>query len=127
VELSALAVLVALLQYLVIVGAVGWARGRYKVTAPAVTGNEMFERYLRVQQNTVELLVAFVPACLLFGAWVSDAWAAVLGLLFVVGRALYFVEYVRAPRSRGPGFGLSFLAVAALVMGALYGTALELL
>ena len=56
----------ALLQYIAFGILVGKARGRYGVKAPAITGNDIFERYFRVQQNTLELLVVMLPAMWLF-------------------------------------------------------------
>jgi hypothetical protein len=52
----------ALLEYLIIGTLTGQARGRYGVKAPAVTGHPIFERWMRVQQNTIEQLVVFLPA-----------------------------------------------------------------
>lgn len=48
--------------YLVITINVGRARAKYKILPPATTGDENFERVLRVQQNTLEQLVFFLPA-----------------------------------------------------------------
>lgn len=111
----------ALLEYIYFAVAVGRARGKFGVTAPATTGNPVFERYYRVQVNTLELLVCFVPAMYMFGYYVSSVWAAVLGSVFLIGRALYFVAYVKDPAQRGPGFGLSMLPVLSLILGGLYG------
>ena len=113
--------LLALLQYVFFGAAVGRARGRYGVAAPAVTGHEVFERYFRVQQNTLELLVVLLPALWLFALYVSTSWAALLGVVYLVGRAVYFVSYVREPARRELGFGLSMFPVLALLAGALIG------
>src|SRR5258708_13698810 len=51
----------ALLQFIVFGFRVGAARGRYGVKAPAITGNETFERFFRVQQNTLDHLISFLP------------------------------------------------------------------
>jgi uncharacterized MAPEG superfamily protein len=80
-----------------------------------------------VQQNTMEQLVMFVPAMWLFGTWVSATWAAVLGLVFVVGRVVYLVGYVADPAKREIGFTLSALPVVILLLGALWGTGRALL
>ena len=114
-------VLVALVEYLLFGMLVARARGRYAVPAPAVAGNPHFERYFRVQQNTLELLVVFVPAVWLYGLYLSPRWASILGALFVLGRALYARGYIAAPEKREMGFGLSFTALVALVIGALIG------
>ena len=102
---------------------VGRARGKYGVKAPAVHGHEVFERYFRVHYNTLELMVAFVPAMWLFGTYVSPGWAAGLGLVYVVGRIAYFVGYVADPAKREIGFGLSVLPILVLLVGGLWGTA----
>ena len=55
-------VMLALVQYFYFIIEVGRARGRFGVAAPATSGNEEFERYFRVQQNTLEQLIMFIPA-----------------------------------------------------------------
>ncbi len=93
----ALVGLLALLQYMVFAMLVGRARGKYGVKAPAITGHEVFERYFRVQQNTLELLVVFLPALWLFALYVSATWAALLGAAYLVGRVVYLRGYVADP------------------------------
>ena len=112
---------VALVEYYVFTMQCGRARGRLGVPAPAITGNAEFERYLRVQYNTIEQLVIFLPALFGFAHFVSPAWAAALGVVFIVGRALFARGYVRDPARRGPGFGLTLLANTALLLGSLLG------
>lgn len=116
---TALVASLALVVYMGIVVSVGRARLRYEVEAPAVTGHPIFERHFRVQQNTVEQLVIFFPALFLFAHFASDGWAAILGLGFIAGRVIYAIGYVKDPGRRGPGFLISTLANAALVVGAL--------
>jgi len=65
---------------------VGQARGRYGVKAPAVTGHELFERTYRVQMNTLELLVAFLPLLFIAGKYWPQAWVAAVGAVFLMGR-----------------------------------------
>jgi hypothetical protein len=114
----------ALLQYLFFGMAVGAARGRHGVKAPATTGNEIFERYYRVQMNTLELLIVLVPALPLFAYYVSVRWAVVLGLVYVVGRFVYFFAYVKAPEKRGLGYLLSYVPAVAMLVGGLGAAAL---
>jgi len=116
----------ALLQFIYFGLAVGRARGIYKCPAPATTGNEIFERYFRVQMNTLEQLVVFVPALLLFATKVDPRWAAGLGAVYLVGRVLYFTAYVRDPAKRGPGFGLTAIPNLVLVVGGLIGAMRDL-
>ena len=111
----------ALLQYLVFGFKVGRARGRYAVKAPAVTGNEVFERHFRVQQNTLEQLVVFLPGLYLFSHYFEPRVAAVFGLIYLVGRELFAFNYVKEPAKREVGFSLSFLPSVILVLGGLFG------
>jgi glutathione S-transferase len=111
----------ALVQFLFFCFAVGKARGTYKVAAPATTGNEMFERYFRVQMNTLELLVIFVPSILIFGQYFGAYVAIALGVIYLVGRLIYFTNYVKDPKSRSMGYGLSALPVMILLAGSIFG------
>ena len=67
----------------------------YNIAAPAVSGNEMFERVFRVHMNTQEQLVVFLPALWIFAGYISPLWAAGLGAVFIVGRAIYASSYVK--------------------------------
>lgn len=113
-ELVLLIVVLALLEYTLFSFQVGMARGKYQVKAPAITGHAVFERHYRVQMNTLEQLIVFIPAILAF-SWLAEAqnWpgneiAAALGVVWIVGRALYARSYVRDPATRGLGFMLTF-------------------
>jgi glutathione S-transferase len=125
-ELVYLSIVLALLEYAVMAALVGRARGKYGVQAPATTGHPEFERVNRVHVNTLENLVLFIPAVLIFAVYVSAAWAAALGFLFVVARALYAVGYVRAPEKRAVGAGLTGIVNMALLLGGLAGLVLAL-
>jgi glutathione S-transferase len=117
----------ALLEFVVFGFAVGRARVRYNVPAPAMSGNPVFERYFRVQMNTLEQLVIFAPALFMFAYLVNAYVAALLGALFIVGRALYFYGYVQDPKKRHLGFMLSLLPNLILLGGAIYGALRALL
>jgi len=125
--LPALTTLAALLFYVVASINVGRARGRFKVDAPAVTGHPDFERAYRVQMNTLEQLVGFLPALWLFAFYVSPAWASTLGTAWIAGRVIYAIGYYRAAEKRGPGFTITFLSFAALWAGATWGVVRALL
>jgi glutathione S-transferase len=115
------ATLLALLLYMAVLMVVGQARVKYRIKAPAVTGHEHFERAYRVQMNTVEQMVFFLPALWLCAALLSDKAAAVGGLIWVIGRGVYAVSYLSAPEKRGPGVAISMLAQIGLFLGAVYG------
>ena len=113
--------LLALIEYMVIGFLVGQARGRYGVKPPAITGHEIFERYFRVHQNTLEQLVVFLPALWLYGHFVGPRTGALLGAAFIVGRALYLRGYVEDPAKRELGFAIGAAASGILLVGALIG------
>jgi uncharacterized MAPEG superfamily protein len=119
--------LLAVLEYALIGLLVARARGRYGIKAPATSGNEIFERYFRVQQNTLEQLLIFLPSLWVFGSYVSAPIAALLGLVFIVGRGLYLRGYVADPAQRSLGFLLSFAPSILMLLGGLIGAALAAL
>ena len=117
--LVALIITLALLQYSVFAMLVGKARGTYEVKAPAISGHPVFERHYRVQMNTLEQLIIFIPAILIFAHFGDAMIAAVLGAVFLVGRSLFARAYVSDPAKRSLGFMLSFLPTMILLFGGL--------
>ena len=115
----AIVTVVALLQFFWFGWQVGVARGKYNIAAPATSGNEIFERVFRVHMNTLEQLVVFLPALWIFASYISPLWAAGIGAVFIVGRALYARSYVKDPKSRSAGFALTALPELALLIGIL--------
>jgi glutathione S-transferase len=111
----------ALLQFIVFGFKVGQARGRYGVKAPAVVGNEIFERRFRIQQNTLEQLIVFVPGLYLFSHYWNPIIAAALGLIYLAGREIYSAAYVKDPSKREVGYGMTFLPTVILLLGGLSG------
>ena len=122
-----LVTLLALIELVAFSALVARARGRYGVHAPATTGNEIFERYYRVQVNTIETLILFLPALWIAAAYWSPQWLAALGSLYLLGRLLYLQAYVSDPKKRGIGYGLSVLPVVALIAAGLLGVLRTLL
>ena len=125
-EYTILIILLALVQYVIFTVRVGANRVKYKVNAPATSGDEAWERLFRVQQNTMEQLVIFIPAAAIFGLYIKGAWILIPGLAFILGRFLYSLEYVRNPATRVPGMALTLIANAVLLGGGLIGVALRL-
>jgi len=116
----------ALLQFMVFGFKVAKARGRYGIVAPAIAGNEIFERYFRVQQNTLEQLIVFLPALYVFSHYYSPLVAAVLGVVYLIGREIYAFTYVKDPKKREIGYVLTVLPVAILIFGGLFGAIRQL-
>lgn len=124
--LTGLITALSLILYLGITVNVGRARVRYKVQPPQMSGDPNFERVVRVQQNTLEQIVLFLPALWLFSQFVSPVWGAALGGVWIVGRILYAWGYYQAAEKRMVGFGISTLAVSVLLLGGLVGTGLAI-
>jgi uncharacterized MAPEG superfamily protein len=117
--------LLAVAQYLCFAFLVGRARGRYGVKAPATSGNDIFERYYRVQMNTLELLAALLPALWIASQYWNPAVIAAVGAVYLVGRLIYLRAYVSDPGSREIGFILSLLPVAVLLVAGFAGLAVS--
>jgi uncharacterized membrane protein YecN with MAPEG domain len=124
-EYTILIILLALVQYVIFTVRVAANRAKYKVNAPATSGDETWERLFRVQQNTMEQLVIFIPASVIFGLYIKGAWILIPGLMFILGRFLYAQEYTNNPATRTPGMALTLLANAVLLLGGLIGVALK--
>lgn len=106
---------------------VGKARGTHGVKAPATTGHPDFERAYRVQANTLEAAVAFLPALWVAGSYSSASIAAVLGAVWLLGRVLYISGYLKAAEKRGMGFMIAFLALVGLLGLGVWGVAVALI
>src|ERR1700682_6266102 len=111
---TALVTCLAILHYFFTSVWVVRARGAYGIKLPAISGDPDFERVFRVQMNTLEWMPIFLPSLWLFAIYVSDAIAAVLGLIWIGGRALYITGYAQAANKRSMGFGVQALACAVL-------------
>ncbi len=94
---------------------VGHYRGRFGIAAPAVTGHPQFERAYRVQMNTIENTLLFLPALWLAAQWGPGTVIAVCGPLWLVGRVVYALAYLKDPATRSLGFGISTFATIVLM------------
>jgi len=121
-ELVSFVIALALLECFVFGALVGQARSRFGVEAPAMTGHPDFERINRVHQNSLEQLVLFVPAIWIFASTVSPRIAAALGLVFVVGRAVYARGYMQEAKKRSTGMAISSVGLILLLLGAAIGS-----
>src|ERR1700733_5078862 len=97
---TALVTCLAILFYFFTSFRVGKARATFAIKAPAITGNLDFERVFRVQMNTLEWMPIFLPSLWLFAIYISDPWAAVLGVVWIAGRFLYMTGYAQAAEKR---------------------------
>lgn len=118
---TAIVTLLAVMFYFYTSVRVARARAAFGIKAPAMTGHPDFERMFRVQMNTLEWMPIFLPALWLFALYLGDVYAALLGVIWIVGRVFYMTGYAQAADKRGLGFGIQALAATLLWLGALFG------
>jgi glutathione S-transferase len=111
----------ALVQYMWFGIQVGGARGKYGIKAPAIAGHEVFERIYRVQMNTLEQLVVFLPVLWMAARYWNPAWMAAIGAVYLVGRMIYRNSYIKEPGSRTLGFVLTIAPTSVLLLATLAG------
>lgn len=118
-------IIIALLEYTFFSFKVGMARGKFGIDAPAISGHPEFERYFRVQQNTLEQLMSFIPSILIFSysaeqlGWPGYEIAAGLGTVWIIGRFIFFLAYVKDPKTRAAGFLMTFFPTMLMLIGGL--------
>ncbi|GEM_PF-122910 len=130
---TAIITILALLFYFWTGLNVGRMRGKHGIKAPAMTGNPEFECAVRVQMNTLEWIVVFLPmlwlATVYFSPAMSIAWLgwlpAAFGVLWIAGRVLYMTGYMQAPEKRELGFGIAAFAVLGLLIMAIIGIVMQ--
>ena len=115
-QIVSIVVLLAIVEYMVFASLVGMARGKYGVPAPATSGDPIFERYYRVQENTLEQLMALIPAMVVYGYYGNAQVAAVLGVVFILSRIVYLLAYVKDPAKRSWGFLPGWLATVYMMI-----------
>jgi glutathione S-transferase len=123
---TAIVTVLAVLLYFFTSVLVARARVKYDVRAPATTGHPDFERLFRVQMNTLEWMPIFLPSLWLFAINVGDKGAAAVGVLWLVGRILYVMDYAEAAEKRSRGFSIQAAACGILAIGALIGIIVRL-
>ncbi|MFV2089279.1 MAG: MAPEG family protein [Pseudomonadales bacterium] len=113
--------MLALIEYQYFGVLVGGARQRSGISAPAVVGDPAFERSFRAHQNTLEQLIIFIPALYGTAFYVGELYAVAGGVVFMIGRALYFRSYSKDAEKRGPGMMISMVSNVSLMLAALIG------
>lgn len=111
----------AVLQFFLFGILVGRARKRHGIKAPAVSGDELFERAFRVHVNTLEQLMGFLPALFIASVYWPDAIVAGIGAVYLAGRLLYRHLYLADPAKRRPGFLLTVIPTFTLLGASLFG------
>ncbi|MFN4354671.1 MAPEG family protein [Parvibaculum sp.] len=123
--LTGLVTIITLIVYFWMAFKVGKARAAFGIPAPRMDGPDDFLRVLRVQGNTAENLLLFLPAIWLFALTVGDIWAAAIGIFYPVGRVLYARGYYAAALKRSTGFTVGLASTVILLLGSLIALAME--
>lgn len=126
---TAVITVLALLFYFWTGMGVARMRGKHSVKAPTMTGPMEFESSVRVQMNTLEWIVVFLPFLWLATIYFSPAmtiaylsWLpAALGILWIIGRWMYMTGYMAAPEKRSNGFLIAGVAVIGLLICTIIG------
>jgi len=125
-EAVAIITVLALLQFYWFGFEVGKMRVKHQCKAPTITGAPEFERMFRVQQNTMEQLVMFIPALWLYAELVNPLWGVGMGMIYLVGRFIYRVSYVKDPATRSAGFTISSLPIAVMLFWVLVDAGMKI-
>lgn len=126
-EATVIITILALAQFTLFGIQVGSMRVKHGVKAPATTGHEEYERMNRVHLNTMEQLIVFLPALWIHAQYANPLWGALIGLVFIAGRFVYRAEYLKDPGSRSPGFSMTFIPSAVLLIWALVAVGLNMI
>jgi glutathione S-transferase len=118
---TAMVTLLAVALYFFFATQVARAHGKFGVALPAMTGNPDFERIHRAHINTLEWMPTFLVPLWLTAIYLDDRVAAGLGLVWIVGRLLYFAGYRQAVEKRIPGFLIQALTCVVLFLAAGWG------
>jgi glutathione S-transferase len=123
---TAIVTLLVVAFYFFLATRVAAAHSKFGVRLPATTGNPDFERVFRAHLNTLEWMPTFLVPLWLCAIYLSDIAAAVLGLLWIAGRVLYFAGYSKAVEKRLPGFFIQSTVCLLLFIGTIAGIVMRL-
>lgn len=111
----------ALVQFVFFGALVAMARVKEQVAAPATEGSAAFNVLNRVHMNTLERLAIFLPLLWMAAQFWNPLWVSGLGVVFLIGRMLYWKGYVKSPAGRSFGNVVTMLSIAALLLATLAG------
>lgn len=118
---TAIVTMLAVTFYFFLATRVAAAHIKFDVRLPAMIGNSDFECICRAHINTLEWMPIFLVPLWLCAIYFSDTAAAVLGLVWIAGRAAYFTGYRTAVEKRLPGFFIQATACLLLFIGVAAG------
>ncbi len=116
-------ILLSILQFFGFGILVGRARSKYHIAPPAMSGHPIVERQIRIQQNTLEVLMMLLPSLWIATHYYPDWLTAGLTTIYFLGRLVYLHGYMKAPERRHLGYGLSVIPIFALIILDFFGIA----
>jgi len=121
-HLVAIDTLLAVLLTFLASGRVSQMRMKHSIHAPATVGHPEFERAFRAHANTVEGMILYVPLLWMAAFFYGGQIPFWVGLVWIVGRAVYIVGYAMNDASkRAPGALLGYASLAGLTVLVLLG------
>jgi glutathione S-transferase len=118
--LTGIVTLLAVLISLAFAIGVARARREARIDAPAMTGHPVLERAVRIQGNTVEQFVIFLPSLWLAALYFQGWLPPIIGAVWCLGRIIYAFTYGDR-KSRFPGFALTIFPTLILIVLAAIG------
>ena len=119
----AIVTLLIALVYFLMALTVARTHARTSILPPTMTGDPVLERSLSGHVNTLKWMPIALPSMWLFAIYLrTPAVAALLRLLWIAGRVIYFVGYVKEAKKRLPGFFVQATTAFAMLFGALAGS-----
>ncbi len=122
---TAIVTILSVLLYLYIGTRVSAARRQFGVKLPAVSGHPDFERVFRAHMNTLEWMPIYLPLLWLCAVYLNDIAAAAVGIVWIIGRAMYSAGYAAAVEKRSSGFFVQAMACLVLLIGGIAGIAMH--
>jgi glutathione S-transferase len=117
---TAIVTLLAVAFYFFLATRVAVAHDKFGVKLPATNRQSRFRAHPNTRMPT------FLAPMWLCAIYLSDIAAAVLGLVWIAGRAWYFAGYSHAVEKRLPGFFIQSTACLLLFIGAAVGVVMHL-
>ncbi|XP_014860983.1 PREDICTED: leukotriene C4 synthase-like isoform X1 [Poecilia mexicana] len=77
-----------------------YARRKYSVSPPCISGPPEFERIFRAQANCSEYFPIFITILWTSGVFFSQGLSSLCGLLYLYGRLCYFWGYAESAQGR---------------------------
>ena len=100
---------------------VGMARQKFKIKAPATTGNKEFERIFRAHQNVLEYMPMFLILLWIAGSTGGNCYLiSILAVVWIIARIMYFKAYSEGAKLRRKSFMTHVTCLLLLLLTIIY-------